>query len=375
MARPIAYVDAVEVEAYDAILDVRSPSEYAQDHVPGAVNLPVLNDEERHEVGVLYKQADPFTARKRGASIVARNIGRHVEERLSDWGRDVRPLVYCWRGGQRSGSLALVLAQIGWGVTVLSGGYKRYRRQVIESLESQPSQFQWIMLGGLTGTAKTRLLYHLERAGEQILDLEALAHHRGSVLGPYSESQPSQKWFESQLALALARFDPSRPVWIESESHRIGEINIPAGLWSTVKGAPTVILEAPRAERARYLLSEYRHFVEFPLHLQAKLAQLEPIHGRPRIAEWQALVAAREWNGLVESLLADHYDPRYRRSANRHGRQILHRVRLERLDAETLAHVVDELRAIAPSRGDREALAHAGDGSEDSPSDRASSQV
>ena len=219
-------------ETYSEIIDVRSPQEYTEDHIPTAINLPVLSDEERTHVGTLYKQVSPFTARKVGAALVAKNLSQHLTTHFVEQPKDYHPLIYCWRGGQRSHSMALVLTQVGWQVTLLQQGYKTYRAHVREQLDAQPAQFDYRVLCGLTGTAKTEILNILAQAQAQVLDLEALANHRGSLLGAaVSSAQPSQKYFESQLLVALQGLDPSQPVWLEAESSKIGQIHLPRSLW------------------------------------------------------------------------------------------------------------------------------------------------
>ncbi|MDO8420439.1 MAG: tRNA 2-selenouridine(34) synthase MnmH, partial [Rubrivivax sp.] len=220
-----------QLAEFDAIVDARSESEFAEDHLPGAVNWPVLNDAERHLVGTEYKQVSPFDARKRGAALVARNIARHLETQVMAHPRAWRPLVYCWRGGQRSGALATVLDQVGFSVQVLEGGYREFRRAVLAELETRPATLRLRVICGRTGSAKSRLLHALAAAGEPVLDLEALACHRGSVLGPLpGQPQPSQKAFETQVWQALRGLDPQRTVYVEGESRTIGRLRIPEAL-------------------------------------------------------------------------------------------------------------------------------------------------
>ena len=217
---------------FDAVIDVRSPSEFAEDHIPGALNCPVLDDEERRRVGTLYKQVSPFEARKVGAALVSRNIARHLETHFLSKPKGWKPLVCCWRGGQRSGAMTLVLNQVGWGARQLAGGYKAFRQQVMDDLVALPEGLSFRILCGPTGSAKTALLDALAEAGEQVLDLENLANHRGSVLGGAPHTvQPGQKAFETGLWSALRGFDPARPVWVESESRRIGRLHVPAALF------------------------------------------------------------------------------------------------------------------------------------------------
>jgi len=303
---------------FDAVLDVRSPSEYAEDHVPGATSCPVLDDSERARVGTLYKQVSPFEAGRTGAALIARNIARHVESAFADKPRGWKPLVYCWRGGKRSAAMAHVLREIGWDAKTLDGGYKAYRRFVVERLAELPPRFRFRVVHGVTGSGKSRFLRALKQAGAQVLDLEELAVHRGSVLGNLPERpQPSQKMFESVLLAALARLDASRPVYIEGESRKIGQLQVPAALIEAMRASECVVLEAGLETRVALLMDEYRHFFEDPAGLGAQLDCLAELHGRERIEEWKRLAAHGEWRSLVARLLEEHYDPAYRRSAAR----------------------------------------------------------
>jgi tRNA 2-selenouridine synthase len=188
----------VDFKNFDTIIDARTPAEYALDRIPGAVSAPVLDDAQRAEVGTLYKQVSPFEAKKLGGALVARNVARHVEALFRGKDKSWRPLVYCWRGGKRSGAMAHILREIGWDAKTLEGGYRAYRRWVVDQLLSLPLEFDFVVVHGPTGSGKSRLLSALSRAGAQVLDLEALAAHRGSVLGGLpDEPQPTQKWFES----------------------------------------------------------------------------------------------------------------------------------------------------------------------------------
>ena len=220
-------VGALAGAPFDDVIDVRSPSEFAEDHLPGAISLPVLSDAERARVGTIYVRDDRFRARRIGAALVARNAAAHIEERLADRGGGWRPLVYCWRGGQRSGAFAVILDQIGWRVGQLEGGYRSWRRLVSELLYQGALPHRLVVLDGNTGTAKTDILHAVARRGGQVLDLEGLAAHRGSVLGAVAGGQPSQKAFETRLASAVAALDRSRPTLVEAESSRIGERMVP----------------------------------------------------------------------------------------------------------------------------------------------------
>mgnify|MGYP006198191495 CR=1 FL=1 len=307
-----------DLSGFDSIVDARTPSEYAEDHIPGAICAPVLDDAERAEVGTMYKQVSPFEAKKVGGALVARNVASHIEKQFSGKPKSWKPLVYCWRGGKRSAAMAHILREVGWDAATLQGGYKAYRRWVVERLEALPSALEFVVVHGPTGSGKSRLLGALEAAGAQVLDLEALAAHRGSVLGGLpGRAQPSQKRFESLLLHSLCGFDPARPVYVEGESKKIGELQVPEALMARMRASPCVLLEASLPTRVSLLLEEYRHFLGERAALEAQLDCLAALHGRERIAAWKAAAARGEWREFVTRLLLEHYDPAYRRSAPR----------------------------------------------------------
>ncbi|NYS26288.1 tRNA 2-selenouridine(34) synthase MnmH [Rhodobacteraceae bacterium 2376] len=334
---------------YDTLIDVRACAEFAHDHLPGAINLPVLDDAERAQVGRVYVQHSRFEARRIGAAMVARNAARMLEGPLAAYPRDWRPVVYCWRGGQRSGSLALILQQVGWPVRVIEGGYRAYRRLVVRALYDDPFPAPVIVLDGDTGTAKTALLQLLAARGVQVLDLEAMARHRGSLFGRQPRGQPSQKGFESALAMGVAGLDPSRPVVVEGESHRIGRIMLPPALWSAMQTAPRVLVQAPLSARAAYLARVYADIAADPEALATRIEALRPWHSRDRIAEWTAQARAGAVAELAGGLLAQHYDPRYRRA--RRSVTAGRCLDLPDLQPQTLARaateIADNLQAIS----------------------------
>ncbi len=303
------YTEQPWAETYSEIIDVRSPSEFAEDHIPEAINLPVLSDAERAEVGTLYKQS-PFTARKLGAALVAQNISHHLLAHFASKNKDYSPLAYCWRGGQRSASLASVLSQVGWQVTILQGGYKTYRAYVRQQLQQVP-QLTFRVVSGLTGTGKTCILRSLALKGAQILDLEDLANHRGSLLGEqWQAPQPSQKHFESQLLQKLQSFDPHQPVWVEAESNKIGRIYLPQQLWQKLTQASCIEIQVPLSARIQWLLQEYPHLTTHPDILKDKLQKLHR-YSREQLQAWYHLIDTQQWENLIGSLLQTHYDPAY----------------------------------------------------------------
>ena len=311
-------VDELAGGRFDAVLDARTPSEYAEDHIPGALSAPVLDDAQRAEVGTLYKQVSPFEAKKLGAALVAKNVGAHIEKHFAGQPKDWKPLVYCWRGGKRSGAMAHILREIGWHATTLEGGYRAYRRWVVQRLQVLPLTLSLVVVHGATGSGKSRLLGALKRAGAQVLDLEDLAAHRGSVLGDLpGRPQPSQKMFESLLLKELRALDPAKPVFVEGESRKIGQLHVPEALIERMRAAACVLLETGLETRVTLLLDEYRHFLEGTGTLEAQLDCLTALHGREKITQWKALAARGAWREFVSCLLTEHYDPAYRKSSTR----------------------------------------------------------
>ena len=328
---------------FDEIIDVRTPTEFAEDHIPGAINCPVLSDEERAAVGTLYKQESPFEARKVGAALIAKNIAHHLQTRFHDRPKSWRPLIYCWRGGQRSGAMSIIFAQIGWVTHKLEGGYKTYRRDVLEKLESLPQSFTFRVICGPTGSGKSRLLAALADGGQQVLDLEMLARHRGSVLGRLpGQAQPTQKWFDSALLQAMQKLDPSRPVFVEAESNKIGLVTLPPALIAAMHASECLQLEAPLATRVGGLLEDYRHYLDNPQTLIAHLQSLHRFHGAKQLEHWSSLINAGDFATLVTELLTLHYDPSYFRATTSHFKQLdkALRIPLTSLSQDALREIV-----------------------------------
>lgn len=333
---------------FDEIIDVRSPGEFAEDHVPGAINLPVLDDEERARVGTIYKQESAFLARKVGGALVARRSGANIEAHLMDRPGSYRPLVYCWRGGMRSGAFVTILKQIGWRAETLEGGYKSFRRLVVEVLH-RPREAgdhltgPMVVLDGNTGTAKTEILHNLAARGEQVIDLESLAGHRGSLFGALAAQQPSQKSHESALAMKIAAFDPARPVYVEAESSRIGRLTLPRTVWETMRRAPRIRIEAGLAARGAYLARAYGDVAADPERLIRTIGQLRPYHPSDRIAEWHGLAAAGRTEELAREIAAHHYDPKYARQRTRDTQPELGTVHLADFSAPALERAAAEI--------------------------------
>ncbi|GAA6178735.1 tRNA 2-selenouridine(34) synthase MnmH [Shimia sp. NS0008-38b] len=327
---------------FDDIIDVRSPAEFATDHLPGAVNLPAMSNEERARVGTIYVQDSPFKARKIGAAIVARNVAAHLEGPLSAHNGAYKPLVYCWRGGQRSRSVAIILQQIGWRADTITGGYQAYRRLVSKTLYEGVMPCPVVVIDGGTGTAKTRLLHHLAAQGAQTLDLEAMANHRGSLFGPLSDAQPSQKAFESSLAGEMAHLVPERRVYVEAESSKIGRLIIPPTLWQAMIAAPNLRLTCPMQARITHLLDAYPDMLAEPEKLVSILEQLIRYHGRENVRYWQEMASERAYSPLIRALIETHYDPRYMRISRAHA-PVAKSIDLPDLSDSTLATTAAQL--------------------------------
>jgi len=343
MAYRIASLADLARHGFDTVIDVRSPAEYAEDHLPGAINLPALCDAERARVGTIYKRESPFTARKLGAALVARNVAAHLEGPLAERPGGWRPLVYCWRGGQRSGSVATILRGIGWRVETLEGGYRSFRRAVVQALYEAEFPARVVLLDGNTGTAKTDVLKRLREKGAQVIDLEGLARHRGSLLGRVAGGQPTQKAFETALAMEIAALDPARPVVVEAESSKVGELSVPPAVWKAMTAAERIEIAAPLAARAAYLSRAYGDLTADREALIETLGTLARLQGAERVAGWQAMARGGLFEDLAAELCGLHYDPRYAKSRARWARRPLARIEAERLDesgVDRLAEVV-----------------------------------
>jgi tRNA 2-selenouridine synthase len=329
----------------DTIIDVRAPAEYAEDHLPGAINLPVLSDAQRAEVGTIYTQVSPFNARKLGGALVAQNTATHLQGPLADKDGAWQPLVYCWRGGQRSGAFATILDQVGWRVQLLKGGYQSYRREIVKTLYVTPLPHRLMLIGGGTGTAKTALLHQLATQGAQILDLEGIACHRGSLFGGINMEQPAQKMFETRIAAELAKLDPTKITFVEAESSKIGNRVIPPSLWALMFDAPRIHITAPLMARSAFLCRAYADLTQDSEALSELLDKLRPYHSGAQLSQWHAMVQSADWQTLAEGLIAVHYDPRYAKSEAHKG-DAIHKIDLTDLDDGTLAKTAENLHTL-----------------------------
>ena len=323
---PVHTLNATEalsrLAEFDLIIDARTEDEHALDHVPGAVNWPTLDNQQRIDIGTMYKQVNPFEAKKRGAALSARNIAAHIEREVIDKPKGWKPLVYCWRGGNRSGALATILGAIGFQVTLIEGGYKSSRAALVQALPALAQRLSYRVVCGPTGSGKTRLLQTLGAQGAQVLDLEALANHRSSVLGHIpGVPQPSQKRFDSLVWDALRGFDPARVVYVESESKKVGNVRVPEALIDAMRASPCVDLQLNDEERVALLLEDYDFFVKDPEAFCARLGALTELRGKAVVASWTDKVREGRTPEVVLELLTGHYDPMYTQSISRNFTQ------------------------------------------------------
>ncbi len=334
----------IKCTCFDSIIDVRSPTEFLSDHIPNATNLPVLNDMQRESIGTIYSQKNQFEAKRAGAALVTQNISLYLQTELAEKDRNWRPLIYCWRGGHRSNAMAKIFSDIGWHTKVIDGGYKAYRKTILDGLNNLPRQFQLVVLSGATGTAKTHILRAAAAIGAQVIDLEKLADHRGSLFGSEpGVSQPAQRLFESRIVACLNSFDPTRPVYIEAESNKIGQVHIPSTLWASMRKALRVTITAPLEARVAFLQRDYRHIIENNENLMRVLSGLRRRYSKEIFESWQTDIKDRNWNGFVTSILKTHYDPSYARStASRPLTDIL-ALTATRLDEDDIFRLASEL--------------------------------
>ena len=330
--KEIEYIDDWRKIKNAEIIDVRSPSEFNNDHIPGSINIPILNDQQRHDVGKTYKEVNPFKAKIMGASIISKNISKFLDNEFFSRNGSWQALIYCWRGGQRSRSLALVLNEIGWRISVLKGGYKNYRKLVLDELDDL-GKYQFKIIQGQTGSAKTKVLNCLCNMNAQVIDLENLACHRGSLLGnEISKKQPSQRYFESLIHNTLDKFDYTKPIFIESESSKIGKLHLPKKLWVKLNESDRLLLNVPIDERIKFLLKEYKHLTEDSKLIMPFINGIKGKIANEKLSNWRILIQRKEWENFVKEILENHYDPKYSFSAMKHNNKIKHKIDLMKLN-------------------------------------------
>jgi tRNA 2-selenouridine synthase len=299
-------------------LDVRSPSEFLQGHIPGAHSFPLFSDEERSRVGTLYKNQGKEAAVKLGLECVGPKLSSFVEkaDALASSVKSVR--IYCWRGGMRSSSLAWLLETAGMRCMLLEGGYKSFRRW---SLEQFKIKYAFILVGGFTGSGKTELLQLLKQQNEQVIDLEQLAQHRGSSFGHLGNlPQPSSEHFENLLAVQLAQYDPQRPIWIEDESRMIGCCSVPRDLWEQLGCAPVVWLQHPKEQRVKRLLEIYGGYP--PNEIIQAVERLTKRLGTARTKELVQLIQEQKMEPAIQRIL-EYYDQAYTYACQKRPRKYI----------------------------------------------------
>ena len=349
MQIPKLHFKDLELHHFDSVIDVRAPSEFAEDHILGSINLPVLSDAERILVGTTYKKESRFKARKIGAALIAKNSAQYLETKLFEKERDWRPLIYCWRGGQRSSSFATILSEIGWRPSLVAGGYKNYRNEVTQLLHKTQLPYRFILISGHTGTAKTEIVNILNEFSLQTIDLEGLANHRGSVFGATATKQPSQKLFESQLFTRLQSLDSHKPIILESESNKIGQLAIPSMIWNIMKVSPRIEVTAPLNERAKYLTNTYADLIEDKAQLTQRIEFLTHQHGHRKVCEWKNLVTENKFTQLAKDLMFFHYDSRYQNSQQRHPSKTLMTIELSHITKKTILEAAKKIKGLAES--------------------------
>ena len=325
---------------YDTIIDVRSPSEFEIDHIVGAINCPILYDDERQKVGTIYKQISSFKAKIIGSCLSAKNIAFHIEKEFLEKKGSWKPLIYCWRGGQRSKAFSIVLSEVGWRTYQLSGGYKEYRNDIIKYLDNIGMKLKIILISGKTGSAKTKILHSIRDQGAQILDLEGLARHKGSLLGAIPNlKQPSQKFFESLLFYEINKLNLKKNIFIEAESSKVGNVHIPKSIWSNMILSKRIEVVADVNTRAKFLIDDYQYMCKNPILIKPMIKGLKSRLSNNLIDSWEKLIDEKKWFELTKSFLENHYDSSYSSNTIKNDRKVLKEVQATTLNNDDIKKI------------------------------------
>lgn len=329
---------------FDTIIDVRSPLEFAEDHIVGAINCPVLSDLERQKVGTIYKKESSFKAKIIGSSLTAKNIAFHIDNNFMEKKGSWQPLIYCWRGGQRSKAFSIVLSEVGWRTNQLKGGYKEYRNQVINFLDNIGPKLKITLISGKTGSAKTKILKSIENEGGQILDLEGLANHKGSLLGKIPDLiQPSQKFFESLIFNKIQKLNLKDKIYIEAESSKIGNIHIPKSIWKKMIKSPRIEISANVELRAKFLVSDYDYMCNDPTLINPIIKGLKNRLSKKLFDEWTNLIDRKKWFDLTKSFLENHYDPSYSSNTIKNDRKVIKKITATSLNNSDIKDIAKKI--------------------------------
>tara|TARA_A100001011_G_scaffold3711_1_gene4280 strand:+ start:897 stop:1937 length:1041 start_codon:yes stop_codon:yes gene_type:complete len=322
---------------YSVIIDVRTPLEFKEDHIPGSINLPVLSNIQRHEIGIQYKE-NSFLAKKIGAQLISSNISNIISK--INFEKKEKVLIYCWRGGLRSLSLYLVLKQIGYEVCLLEGGYKSYRKFVVNFLEKVAPNYKYNQIMGITGVGKTLFLKELSKQ-YQVIDFEGLAKHKGSILGNIPKQiQPTQKYFETLIYEKLINFNFKKKIWVEAESIKVGKLNIPSLIWKSMPLGKNIKLVCSLDERINYILNDYKYFTLNPDLMSEALRVLKKIIPKENFKKIELSLKKKDYYELVKSLIVYHYDKAYKKTRAESHSNIYTEINLEKINLKNIKKVI-----------------------------------
>lgn len=329
-------------------VDLRSPLEYEEDHLPGAVNLPIFNNQEREEIGTLYKQVGERVAKQRGLEILAPKLPS-IMDQLREWSSKQPTILYCWRGGMRSTSIYQVAHWMGIPVHRLLGGYRHYRQVVNQFLETWEYEGRFVVLHGHTGVGKTVILQQLATEGYPVLDLEGLANHKGSIFGNLGtkEQQPSQKAFENQLYQALLQLQKQPFIVIEAESKRIGDRFLPDHFMDIRQKGIQIMLDAPIFQRVQQIKQDYIASPYFDQQSSLKaLKRIAPRFSGEVYQEIYRSIETKEYNEAIQLLMLHYYDPRYDFGDRLAGLETVYSIQVNEETAEMVPFFTQEVKAI-----------------------------